>query len=46
MTLNLHVSLAHYIQSTLVISKSKGFSEILRDIRSLTYIRFVELRIK
>ena len=25
------------IQSTLVISKSKGLSEILRDIRTLTY---------
>ena len=26
-----------YIQSTLVISKSKGLSEILRDIRTSTY---------
>ena len=26
-----------YVQSTLVISKSKGPSETLRDIRSLTY---------
>ena len=26
-----------YIQSTLVISNSKGLSEILRDIRSSTY---------
>ena len=25
------------VQSTLVISKSKGLSEILRDIRTLTY---------
>ena len=28
---------AFYIQSTLVISNSKGLSEILRDIRSSTY---------
>ena len=27
----------YYIQSTLVISKSKGPSETLRDIRSSTY---------
>ena len=31
------VSASQYIQSTLVISNSKGLSEILRDIRSSTY---------
>ena len=33
------------IQSTLVISKSKGLSEILRDIRTSTY-QYAELRKK
>ena len=32
-TINIYI----YIQSTLVISNSKGLSEILRDIRSSTY---------
>ena len=30
-------SVRFYIQSTLVISKSKGLSETLRDIRTSTY---------
>ena len=34
--LNFSLPLSH-IQSTLVISNSKGLSEILRDIRSSTY---------
>ena len=33
------------IQSTLVISNSKGLSEALRDIRT-SYIRFIKLRKK
>ena len=33
------------VQSTLVISNSKGLSELLRDIRT-SHIRFVELRKK
>ena len=31
------VKLIHYVQSTLVISKSKGPSKTLRDIRTSTY---------
>ena len=34
------------IQSTLVISNSKGLSEILRDIRIPRHIRFADLRKK
>ena len=35
-----------YLQSTLVISNSKGLSEILRDIRTATYLTYLICRIE